>query len=486
MSAHFEFQLFAVVISTPRFPRVPQEAMVTSSIVFAGIVPHPPIMVPEVGGSAIAEVSASINAMKVLAERVIASGAETVVIISPHAPLEARAFVAYYGERLHGSFSGFGAPESGAEASLDKELLSAITQIAMGRGHKVVGIKGCDLDHGTTVPLYFLQRNGWQGRVVCLGYTFLSNEDHLSFGSCIRSAIDMQGRPVAVIASGDLSHRLKPGAPAGFNEVAHFFDLEIVSAIRECAPTRIVNVDCDLRSKAGECGYRSMLVALGATDGMTLNYELLSYEAPFGVGYMVAQLTCELPKSGKSIPEEAPVEAVLTTRQDLAALARTTVETFVREGRQVLPADSGLDFQAACFVSIKTASGNLRGCVGTVEATRRSLEEELIANAINAATRDPRFPPVTSDELPNLRYSVDVLSEIEPTVFENLDPKLFGVVVEEEGGSRRGVLLPGIEGVDSVEQQVAIATRKAGIEAGSVVRLFRFRVSRFRESDQVK
>src|SRR6185436_9646019 len=137
-----------------------------SSLVFAGIAPHPPIMVPEVGRDAIAEVSDSIGAMANLTERVIASGAETIVIISPHAPLENSAFVAYDGPQLYADFANFRAPTATVHAPLDEELLNEITRAAAQQEFVVMRIGGYDLDHGTAVPFYFLQRNGWHGNVV--------------------------------------------------------------------------------------------------------------------------------------------------------------------------------------------------------------------------------------------------------------------------------------------------------------------------------
>ena len=121
------------------------------------------------------------------------------------------------------------------------------------------------------------------------------------------------------------------------------------------------------------------------------------------------------------------------------------------------------------------------GCIGTIEPVRETLAEEIVANAISAATNDPRFDPVTENELGNLRYSVDVLFPAEPTVMKDLDPAVFGVIVEDESGSRRGLLLPDIPGIDDAEQQVDIAARKAGIQRGEPIRIFRFRVERFRE-----
>ena len=283
--------------------------------------------------------------------------------------------------------------------------------------------------------------------------------------------MDQVGRRVAFIASGDLSHRLKPQAPAGYNPDAHIFDEQVVDALRSNAPQRIVDIDYNLRRLAGECGFRSMLVAIGASSELPPSCEVLSYEAPFGVGYLVAQITNQ--------PAGADVEEV-----SLPALARAAVETFVRSEEVLSPPRSAqtlLTTRAPCFVSLKTLSGELRGCIGTIEASRDTLAEEIIANAISAATNDPRFDPVRPEELSNLRYSVDVLFPPEEAVLEDLDPTAYGVIVEDKSGGRRGLLLPDIPGIDNAEHQVEIAARKAGIEPGEPVRLYRFKVERFRE-----
>jgi AmmeMemoRadiSam system protein A/AmmeMemoRadiSam system protein B len=462
----------------------------TSSLVFAGIAPHPPIMVPEVGREAIADVRISIDAMAELTDRVVVSGAETVILISPHAPLESQAFVAYDGPQLYGDFGSFRAPTTAVQAELDDELLTEITRVAATENLVTLRIRGLDLDHGTAVPLYFLQRNGWQGRVVALGYSYLSNTDHLRFGQCIRRAIDKTGRPVAFIASGDLSHRLKPSAPAGYNPEAHLFDEEIVDAIKSCVTSRIVDLDQELRRLAGECGYRSMLVALGVAEGFAQSCELFSYEAPFGVGYLVAQLFAAGNATANADILAAGIADVPSAQRaqraqdpNLPALARKVVENLVTTGEVIKPPESLSDFlkqRAACFVSIKTHAGELRGCIGTIEPTRDTLAEEIILNAVSAATRDPRFPPVRVDELPELRYSVDVLSPPEPTTIDLLDPNVYGVIVEDESG-RRGLLLPHLQGIDTAVRQVDIASRKAGIKPGAKVQLLRFRADRYGE-----
>src|SRR6478672_3937542 len=153
-----------------------------SALVFVGVAPHPPIMVPEVGGEAIESVRRSIRAMAELTERILNTHAETLVLVSPHAPLEPDQFVAYNSPVLHGDFQRFHAADTKVEAELDRELLEAITQFATQDHLGIQLVDGSDLDHGTSVPLYFLQHNGWAGKVVAMGYSYLSNAQHLQFG----------------------------------------------------------------------------------------------------------------------------------------------------------------------------------------------------------------------------------------------------------------------------------------------------------------
>lgn len=252
--------------------------------------PHPPIMIPEVGGGMTERVTASIEAMKEFARRLIESGAETVVIVSPHAPLDAKAFVAYSAPHLRGEFSNFHAPQVQLDFLTDRELLDSIHDTSVTSGIRLHSLSESTVDHGVSVPLYFLQREGWDGAVVALGYSFLPIEDHLRFGQAVLLAAEAKNRSIAFIASGDLSHRLNPDAPAGFHPDAHLFDEEVIHYLNEGFPEGILKIDSSLRQLAGECGYRSLVVALGVIRGHELKCEVISYEAPFGVGYMVGQL----------------------------------------------------------------------------------------------------------------------------------------------------------------------------------------------------
>jgi len=165
----------------------------------------------------------------------------------------------------------------------------------------------------------------------------------------------------------------------------------------------------------------------------------------------------------------------------IVQLARQSIEEYIRKGKRISPPQDlspELSSRAGVFVCIKK-HGNLRGCIGTFEPCRDTVAEEVIHNAVAAATQDPRFRPVTEDELDAIDYSVDVLSPPEKIQgMSDLDPKKYGVIVVH--GMKRGLLLPDLEGVDTVEEQFRIARTKAGIWTDEDVELFRFTVTRYR------
>jgi AmmeMemoRadiSam system protein A len=164
----------------------------------------------------------------------------------------------------------------------------------------------------------------------------------------------------------------------------------------------------------------------------------------------------------------------------LVHLARETVESYVKEGKTPRPGELTPEMKerAGVFVSIHKY-GALRGCIGTFEPAKTNVAEEVITNAVSSATRDPRFPPISPAELPDLEYSVDVLTKPEPVGSQSeLDPKRYGVIVE--CGWRRGLLLPDLEGVNTVERQIDICRQKAGILPQEPVKLYRFEVNRYK------
>jgi AmmeMemoRadiSam system protein A len=210
-----------------------------------------------------------------------------------------------------------------------------------------------------------------------------------------------------------------------------------------------------------------------------------SYEGTFGVGYAVCSYTVTGEDASRNFLELYKAEEAERTARRRAgegpytALARLTLETYVAEGREIncpanLPGEL-TENAAGVFVSLKKY-GQLRGCIGTISPSRENIAKEIIANAISAGTRDPRFPPVTEDELDALVYSVDVLFPPEPASRAGLDPAKYGVIVSN--GYRRGLLLPNLEGVDTVERQLSIALQKGGIRPGEDYAIERFEVVR--------
>lgn len=180
------------------------------------------------------------------------------------------------------------------------------------------------------------------------------------------------------------------------------------------------------------------------------------------------------------------MDSLLNRPHPYVRLARESVarhlsgQSLPASGMEIEQDESLWNIERACFVSIKTLGGNLRGCIGTILPVQTGIDWEIVANAISAATRDPRFPPVTMGELVGVRFSVDVLGIPEVVADRGqLDPKIWGVIVNK--GRLRGVLLPDLEGVDNVDDQLRIAASKAGIPALAGVQIERFRVDRYAE-----
>ena len=233
-------------------------------------------------------------------------------------------------------------------------------------------------------------------------------------------------------------------------------------------------MDPALCDRAAECGLRSFQMMAGALDGLGVEPDLLNYEGVTGVGYGVAAFTVTgLDESRRFAAQCEKLERIRLAQRKAAEdpwvrLARLSLETFVSTGKRLDRLPDGLpsemmDRTAGAFVSLH-AHGQLRGCIGTTGPTTASVAWEIVQNAVSAGARDPRFPPVSADELDQLEYSVDVLGAPEPISSPaQLDVKKYGVIVS--CGGRRGLLLPDLDGVDTVEQQIDIARQKGGIGA---------------------
>ncbi|HAA90094.1 MAG: Uncharacterized protein XD63_0852 [Thermoanaerobacterales bacterium 50_218] len=437
-------------------------------LVFAGLAPHPPLIVLRVSGDELRKVEKTIKSMREWAQRAALAKPDTLVFVSPHGVF-LRDAEGYLGRRkLYGSFAAFGAPELAFEAENDCELAEAIAREAEKEGISVVRVDDDTLDHGIMVPLYYLREAGVEAKLVAFGISLLPFEKLFRFGKVVARVCAATQRRVALVASGDLSHRLIPGAPAGYDPQGKVFDEIIQEALSQMDVDRILNLPEDLIERAGECGLRPIIILLGALSGQKVESRIYSYEGPFGVGYLVAEFCLE----GKD-PQEDPPHV---------RLARASLEYYLRTGKIMPvpdPVPEGMEGRAGVFVSLKK-HGQLRGCIGTIEPVRENIAAEIIHNAVSAGVGDPRFLPVQLDELPELEISVDVLTPPEPVASEkDLDPKRYGVIVSSKG--RKGLLLPNLEGIDTVEEQIRIAKMKAGIRPDEPVKLERFEVVRYKE-----
>lgn len=406
-------------------------------ITFAALMCHAPIVVPAVGGAEAARCRRTTRAMREVAARLVAARPDRVVLISPHSPRHRTTLAAWSG-RHQGDLAAFRAPQVRVDLPDAPEVAATLGLPTLDGRER--------LDHGAVVPLSFLVEAGWQGPTAILALPWTEGAEEAAG----RALATLPGR-TAVVASGDMSHALSPSAPAGFHPDAAAFDAAFVDALRrdddDAARTP------PHRAVAHEDVVASTAVALAAVPTRR-NAEVVAYEAPFGVGYTEAVLHDDAPP--------------------LWAQAAHAVRAAVR-GESYVPPSPGPG-PASVFVSLHR-QGTLRGCIGHIEPQTAGLHAEVAAVAPLAALEDPRFPPVTVDELDDLDVEVSVLEPPEDVHGPgDLDPRTYGVIVS--AGGRRGLLLPDLDGVDDVDTQVAIARRKAGIAPGVPVRLQRFRVRR--------
>ncbi len=463
------------------------------SEVFGVIAPHPPIIVEGVGGSRREPAHDTIAALGTIGQALAHHAPETLVLMSPHAPALADAIAVDAAEEHRGSLGDFG-DWTPHRWQGDPDLAQLIAERLEDAGVPTqlrsadARLRGGSLDHGALVPLSFLDPQH-RFRLVVLSLSYLPYAEHRRVGEAARQAAESLGRRVVFIASGDLSHRLTPDAPVGYSARAKELDAEIVRLVSAGRLAELPKIPMPLIEAGGECGLRSFIALGGFCGDDPVPTKVLSYEGPWGVGYLNAiagQAGVEALRavSAGERGGDSPTSTVGFKggspghdESEVVRLARATIEARVH-GSDAPPAVLSGDYpdRAGAFVSLHIGDA-LRGCIGTILPTRATLAEEVAANAIEAATGDPRFSPLRSDELNVLDVKVDVLHEPEACKLSDLDPKTYGVIVSS--GWRRGLLLPDLEGVDDAEDQVRIALRKAGIRPGEPCSYERFKVDRY-------
>ena len=458
------------------------------AILAAFMVPHPPMIVPEVGRGSEKQVLKTILAYERVADEVAALAPDTLIVTSPHAVMYADYFHISPGRTAAGSLGRFGAPGVQFSERYDTDLVKRICELADEAGFPAgtLGERDAALDHGTMVPLWFIRQRYTQGKILRIGLSGLPLTDHYRLGQIVAQAVADTGTRAVFIASGDLSHKLQTYGPYGFAPEGPEYDRRIMDVCQRAAFGELFDFDETFCDTAAECGHRSFVIMAGALDGLDVKATALSHEDVTGVGYGICTFYPEGADPDrhflKAYQEKTEQECREQAQRSDAyvRLARSAVEAWVRR-RERIPLPEGLPEemltrQAGAFVSLHR-HGRLRGCIGTIMATEENIAKEILQNAISACSRDPRFSPVTPDELSSLEISVDVLGELESIDSpEELDVKRYGVVVSH--GRKRGLLLPNLDGVDTVEEQIRIARQKGGIREGEPYRLERFEVVR--------
>lgn len=456
--------------------------------------PHPPIIIEDIGQGEEKKALNTIKGVKALAKDIGDKSPETIIIITPHGPLFSDAISISMEDELKGDFGRFGYWDIKFEYKNNKKLAYKIIKNALNENINMAQVNkefareyniDLDLDHGALVPLYFVDKELGDFKIIHITYGLLPPKDLYIFGRGIQKAVEESNEKVVIIASGDLSHKLSDSGPYSYSQYGPEFDKRIMEILKTGDMESLMTMDLELSERAGECGLRSLMIMSGCLDKKELRSEVFSYEGPFGVGYGTAKLEV-IGESQEDIlskvhcQEESRIKDIRENEDEYVKLARMSLEYYVRTGEYLeLPKGLSkelLENRRPVFVTIKK-NGMLRGCIGSTEPREKNIGREIIKYAVNAGTKDPRFDRVDPTELNKLEYSVDVLFAPEPINSMNqLDVGRYGVIVSK--GYKTGLLLPNIEGVDSVEDQVEIALRKAGIMEYEDYEMERFEVIR--------
>lgn len=457
------------------------------SIIKGYVVPHPPLIIPQIGEGLEKDIKKTINAYRKIGREIAELKPDTIIISTPHASVSDSYFHISPGISASGSFERFNHPEINIEVDYDYELVDEIINEASSLDFPASthGERNPELDYATMIPLFFVRNYYEDFKVIRIDSSALSPIEHYKFGKLIRSVIERK-KNVVWIASGDLSHKLSEDGPYGYAKEGPEYDRTVLNALSIGNFYELLRVESNLREKAAECGLGSFCMMAGSMDGYNVESELLSYESPFGVGYCIARFEPtnysddrEIARRYKS-RKDRQFRNKRLDEDEYVKLAREALEYYINNHHELeIPTNLSrnlLKKKAGVFVSLHI-DNKLRGCIGTISPTQDSIAEEIVQNAISAGSRDYRFLKVRPNELERMEYSVDVLKPSESiSSIDELDIEKYGVIVIS--GDKSGLLLPNIDGIEDEYHQVQIAKRKAGINDHEDFKMERFEVER--------
>ena len=455
------------------------------SILASFIVPHPPLIIPNIGKGSEKQVSKTISAYKEIAKQIASLNPETIIISSPHAPMYSDCFYISNSPTLTGNLANFGAKEISFAEEVDTKLVDEITELAKKHHFPVYkDIPSVPLDHGTMIPLYFIREELPKCLIVVIGLSTLPLITNYQMGTIIKEAVNNLNRNVVYIASGDLSHKLQEYGPYGFATEGPIYDKKIMDICRTSNFYELLTFKSSFLEKAAECGHRSFTIMAGCFDGQEIESNVLSHEDITGVGYGVCSFYPKETNSNRQFlkkylqEESLRLEKIKKSSDSYVNLAFESLKYYFDTKQKMsippnLPEEM-LTNKAGVFVSLYKFD-TLRGCIGTILPTTNTIAEEIINNSLSAALNDYRFPPLTKEELKWLNISVYILKEPEPiSSLDMLDVHKYGIIVTH--GLKRGVLLSDLDGVDTIKKQIAIAKEKASIKPNEDCKIERFEV----------
>lgn len=480
------------------------------SVLASYLMPHAPVFLEAIGHHQISTVKKTIDSMHQIGKAIKALKPDMLVFVSPHGPIFSDAIAVYDLESYKGDFHAFGEFELEYEFNIESKFLNLLCELSDENDLDYYPLKknqfiefhhDAKLDHGVLVPAHFIYQHVDNIPMVAMSYGTFPYLRLIKNGKLLKTVSDRLGLNIVVVASGDMSHALKDSGPYAYDHNGPWFDALMKKNIEKQKPWEIFSESMHNIESARECGLRSFAVMLGAIEGSKIDSEVLSYEGPFGVGYLCASFK---PGDGVKTDWLNHLERKLKDRYDvhiqkehfLVKFARLVIEERVK-GRippkltvskdcvkvnntslESTEMNEFLNKSRGTFVSIKNESG-LRGCIGTIMPTQKNIIDEIYRNAIAAATKDYRFNPIDATELQSLIISVDVLSELEEVEDQSrLSPDRFGVIVSSKG--KQGVLLPNLESIETVEEQLRIASNKGGFSVDEIEKIMRFTVDRFK------
>lgn len=261
----------------------------TGKIVYGMISPHPPLLIPQIGGARIKDVEKTKRALENASKILMSFDPDTVVMITPHGEISRTTVHIYASRALEGDFSMFGLPNVKISCKGDSELANKIADGCRHENVFATAIPESFLDHGITVPLHFLISAGFKKKVLPVTISLVPLRELFEFGRFLAGCAESSGKKIAIVASADMSHRLTAEAPSGYNPKGRVFDEKLAGLVKKNDVKGVIEFDPILAEEAGQDALWSIAILLGALDGKGFKPEVLSYEGPFGVGYMVAK-----------------------------------------------------------------------------------------------------------------------------------------------------------------------------------------------------